>query len=172
MNRSRRSISGLVVTAWVCCIAAPAFSHGDKARNAAAARREQKPWGIAGDTPEVTRTIVLRMTDRMRFEPDRFSVRVGETVRLVVRNDGRMLHELVIGTPDELDAHAELMKRFPDMEHDEPWMVHVPPGASGRIVWTFNRAGTFAFACLMAGHYQAGMVGRIDVRARGEPVRR
>jgi uncharacterized cupredoxin-like copper-binding protein len=56
------------------------------------------------------------------------------------------------------------MARFPDMQHDEPWMAHVPPGRTGEIVWTFNRVGEFAFACLIAGHYQAGMVGRITVR--------
>ena len=52
---------------------------------------------------------------------------------------------------------------FPDMEHDEPYMAHVPPGQTGEIVWTFNRAGRFEFACLIAGHYQGGMKGIIDV---------
>lgn len=164
----------LLVMVMTLAATSAAWSHGDKAHAPAraSAAPEQKPWGIAGDARTATRTIVLNMTDRMRFEPDHLTVREGDTVRIVVRNTGRMLHELVIGTPEELDTHAELMKRFPDMEHDEPWMVHVAPGRSGRIVWTFNRPGTFAFACLIAGHYQAGMVGRIDVRARAEPPRR
>ena len=42
-------------------------------------------------------------------------------------------------------------------------MVHVAAGKSGEIVWTFNRAGEFDFACLIPGHFQAGMVGRIRV---------
>jgi len=52
------------------------------------------------------------------------------------------------------------------MEHDEPYMVHVPAGKTGEIVWTFNRAGDFDFACLIPGHYQAGMVGKVSVSAK------
>jgi uncharacterized cupredoxin-like copper-binding protein len=87
----------------------------------------------------------------------------GEAVRFVVRNSGRMRHEMVIGTRDELAKHAAMMARFPDMEHDEAYMVHVDPGKTGEIVWHFNRAGSFEFACLIAGHYEAGMRGTITV---------
>jgi len=125
---------------------------------------EQKPWGIAGQPRQVQRTITLTMGDDMRFQPDRLEIRLGETVRLRVRNTGRLLHELVIGTPEELAAHAAQMLKHPDMEHAEPYMTHVPPGQTGEIIWTFNRAGDFEFACLVAGHYQAGMKGRISVR--------
>jgi uncharacterized cupredoxin-like copper-binding protein len=76
-----------------------------------------------------------------------------------------VMHEFVIGTKAENAKHAELMVKFPNMEHDEPWMAHVPPGKTGEIVWHFNRAGEFEFACLIAGHYQAGMVGTIKVGA-------
>ncbi len=106
------------------------------------------------------------MSDDMRFTPSRIEVRQGETVRLVMRNTGAVLHELVIGTPKELEAHAALMLKFPGMEHDEPYMAHVKPGETGEIVWTFNRAGEFDFACLIAGHFQAGMRGKLIVRAR------
>jgi uncharacterized cupredoxin-like copper-binding protein len=41
----------------------------------------------------------------------------------------------------------------------------VDAGQSGEIVWTFNRVGEFEFACLIAGHFQAGMVGTITVAA-------
>lgn len=149
--------------------ASMAFAHGDEHKKAAtsiATKKEQKTWGIAGDAKAVTRTIEIRMTDAMRFSPDRLSVKQGETVKLVIRNDGKMLHELVIGTPKELDEHAALMVKFPTMEHDEPYMTHVKPGQTGHIVWAFNRPGEFDFACLIAGHYQAGMVGKISVNAR------
>jgi uncharacterized cupredoxin-like copper-binding protein len=129
----------------------------------AAGKKEQKAWGIAGDAKQVSRTVTLKMTDNMRFTPDRVEVKLGETVRFVVQNDGKVLHELVIGTKKELDEHAALMLKFPNMEHDEPYMAHVDPGKKGEIVWTFNRAGEFDFACLIAGHYQAGMVGKIKV---------
>lgn len=129
-------------------------------------RKEQKAWGIAGETSKATRTIEIRMSDRMRFTPDEIVVREGETVRLVHHNDGKVMHEFVLGTKRDLDEHAALMVRFPNMEHDEPYMAHVAPGKTGEIVWTFNRAGEFDFACLIAGHYQAGMVGKVRVVAQ------
>ena len=104
------------------------------------------------------------MLDTMRFVPDRIDVRLGETVRFVHRNVGKVMHEFVIGTPQELDEHAALMLKFPNMEHDEPYMAHVPPGKTAQIVWHFNRPGEFKFACLIAGHYSAGMVGTLIVR--------
>ncbi|HSV71388.1 MAG TPA: cupredoxin family protein [Methylibium sp.] len=139
-------------------------AHGEKTHAPkATVIKEQKAWGIAGDAKAASRTVEFRMSDAMRFSPDRIELREGETVRFVLRNDGKLLHEFVIGSKAENDAHAALMMKFPDMEHDEPYMAHVPPGKTGQIVWTFNRAGEFDFACLIAGHYQAGMVGRIVV---------
>jgi len=128
--------------------------------------KEQKDWGIAGDAKSVNRTISLTMGDNMRFSNETISVKQGETIRFIVKNTGKMLHEMVIGTKKELDEHAALMVKFPGMEHDEPYMAHVAAGKSSQIVWTFNRPGNFDFACLIAGHYQAGMVGKINVVAR------
>lgn len=144
--------------------ASPAWGHGDKADSHMPLVKEQKDWGIAGETRQVTRTITLAMTDNMRFTPDRIEVKQGETLRLRIRNRGQLLHELVIGTAQELAAHADMMVQHPGMEHDEPYMTHVDPGKTGELIWTFNRAGEFEFACLIAGHFQAGMKGRILVR--------
>ena len=127
--------------------------------------KEQKDWGIAGDAKSAKREITLTMDDSMRFTPNVITVKQGETVRFVIKNQGKQLHEMVIGTKKELDAHAALMVKFPTMEHDEPYMAHVSNGKSQSLVWTFNRAGDFEFACLIAGHYQAGMVGKISVVA-------
>ncbi len=127
-------------------------------------RKEQKPWGVAGDAKAAKRTIEVRMLDTMRFSPDRIDVRLDETVRFKVRNTGQVKHEFVIGTKAENEKHAKLMMKFPGMEHDEPYMAHVDPGQTGEIVWYCNRAGSFEFACLIAGHYQAGMTGTITVR--------
>jgi len=137
-------------------------AHGDKEHVAAMeAVAEQTAWGIAGTT--ATRTVTVELLDSMRFGPDRIEVAEGETIRFVIRNRGRMLHEMVIGTPAELAEHAALMARFPNMEHDAPYMAHVDPGQSGEIVWTFNRAGEFEYACLIAGHFEAGMRGTLTV---------
>jgi uncharacterized cupredoxin-like copper-binding protein len=148
-------------------IAFRAGAHGDgKAGHGAksSAPPEQQPFGIAGDPKRATRTIDIAMTDDMRFHPARIEVRLNETVRFRVRNRGKLMHELVIGTPAELEKHAELMRKHPGMEHDEPHMLHVAPGKSGEMAWRFNRAGSFKYACLIAGHYEAGMVGTIEVR--------
>ena len=145
--------------------ASPAQAHGPKS-HASPVVKEQKDWGIAGEAKNARRTITVSMTDDMRFAPSAITVQEGETVRLAIRNRGKLLHELVIGTQQELDEHAALMVKFPNMEHDEPYMAHVDPGKSGEIVWTFNRAGDFKFACLIAGHYTAGMVGTVRVRPK------
>lgn len=142
----------------------PAAHANHHAQAPATAPAEQKDWGIAGDPKKVQRTIEIRMTDDMRFSPKEIQVKLGETVRLVAVNAGKTLHEIVIGTPSELKAHAEMMKKHPGMEHDEPYMAHVNAGQKGSIVWTFNRPGTFEFACLIAGHFEAGMIGRIAVK--------
>jgi len=144
-----------------------AQAHGpeDHAKKAGPVVKEQKDWGIAGDAKAVKRTIDVRMTDAMRFTPDRIAARQGETLRFRIHNTGKLMHEFVIGTKSENAKHAELMMKFPNMEHDEPYMAHVSPGKTGEIIWTFNRSGMFEFACLIAGHYQAGMVGTIAVSA-------
>ena len=162
-GRSRLAALLLAVAGTVAAPAAVAHGSAPHGAQRAAAVPEQTDWGIAGDPRRVSRTIEVSMNDRMRFVPDRIRVREGETVRLRVRNAGRLLHELVIGTPDELRKHAELMVKFPNMEHDEPHMVHVDPGRRGEIVWHFNRPGEFEFACLIPGHFQAGMIGRVVV---------
>lgn len=103
------------------------------------------------------------MSDDMRFSPDGITVRANETVRFIIHNDGAVLHEMVIGTTEKLVEHAELMLKFPGMAHDDPSMAHVSPGEQAEIVWAFNRAGRFDFACLLPGHFQAGMTGSIAV---------
>ena len=143
------------------------WAHGDEAhaKKAGPVKMEQKAWGIAGETKAVRRTVTFAMSDAMRFTPDRIEVRQGETIKFVLHNHGKQLHEMVIGTKVELEEHAALMLKFPNMEHDEPYMAHVPAGKTGEIIWNFNKPGDFDFACLVAGHYQAGMTGKIKVVA-------
>ena len=125
---------------------------------------EETPFGREGDPKAATRTIKVDMSDRMRFTPAELTVKRGETVRFEVKNSGKTMHEMVLGTMRDLKEHAELMRKHPDMEHDEPYMAHVPPGKTERIVWQFTKAGEFFFGCLIPGHFEAGMVGRITVR--------
>ncbi len=153
-----------VLSAFIGQVSAHGDDHAKK--KPAAVKKEQKAWGIAGDAKAAKRTINIAMTDQMRFLPDKIEVKQGETIKFVLKNEGKMLHEMVIGTKKELEEHAALMLKFPNMEHEEPYMAHVAAGKSGAIIWTFNRAGDFDFACLIAGHYQAGMVGKISVVAK------
>ena len=164
MFRTSMFIAGMLTSVAI----GPAFAHGEEPHGrkvSKAAVKDQQAWGIAGDPDEISQTVEIRMADTMRFTPDRVTVRVGQTVRFVMYNEGKLMHELVIGTKPVLDRHAELMRKYPNMEHDEPYMAHVAPGRHGEIVWKFNRAGEFDFGCLIAGHYESGMVGKVTVVA-------
>ena len=146
----------------------PAFAHSidHHAQHMSASQHvipEQQPWGIAGTPDTATRTIELSMSDDMRFTPSHFNVKLGETVQLRVKNAGQIQHEIVLGTQDTLDAHAQDMLQHPGMAHAQAFMAHVSPQDTGTLTWTFNRPGTVDFACLIAGHYQNGMRGSITV---------
>jgi uncharacterized cupredoxin-like copper-binding protein len=119
--------------------------------------------GRPGDPGDVTRSVEVEMSDAMRFKPDSIRVKRGETIRFIVRNTGNLEHEMVLGTIDELKRHAEMMRKSPEMEHADPNQVSVEPGKTGELIWQFTRDGTFDFACLEPGHFEAGMVGRILV---------
>ena len=124
---------------------------------------EETAIGKPGVASKVTQTINVDMTDNMRYTPSSIQVKQGETVRFVVKNQGKVKHELSLGTQKELLEHLEQMKKFPDMEHDEPGKVTLSPGQQGEIVWQFTKTGTVNFACLMPGHYESGMKGAIKV---------
>ena len=145
-----------------------AWAHGDevhtKPRVFDASKVEETAFGRQGDPLKVTRTIKVDMADNMRFTPANVTVKRGDTVKFVVHNGGKLLHEMVLGTKEALQEHAELMKKFPEMEHADANMAHVQPGKNGEIVWQFARAGEFEFACLQPGHFEAGMVGKVAVK--------
>ena len=137
--------------------------HG-KAKKINYGQAEQHPFGRVSDPAKAHQTISVSMSDQMSFTPSKIKVKRGETVRIVVKNEGKLMHELVLGTDETLHAHAEMMKKFPGMEHDEPHMAHVPPGKEQVMGWQFTDAGTFSFGCLIPGHFDAGMKGTIVVR--------
>lgn len=127
---------------------------------------EETEFGKPGDPKKPARIVqvVMREADgKMLYLPDRITVRKGEQVRFQLRNNGEIDHEFVIGTVEENRRHMKAMEAHPDMEHDDPNAKRLKPRATGEIVWQFTKAGTFEFACLIPGHYQAGMVGTIVV---------
>jgi uncharacterized cupredoxin-like copper-binding protein len=169
MNKSTRTskMVRLSLAAFAFGVSASAFAHTgethEKPKAAAPISTEEHAFGKQGDPARATRTIAIDMTDMMRFKPAHIKVKQGETIRFIVKNKGKMMHEMVIGTMEELKAHGEMMKKHPGMEHDEPYMSHISPGKKQDLVWQFTQPGEFHFACLVPGHFEAGMVGKITV---------
>jgi uncharacterized cupredoxin-like copper-binding protein len=155
-----------IVASALGIFALEAVAHGEEKHSGAgkkAVSTERHPWGREGDPATASRTILVDMADTMRFTPSALKVKRGETVKFVVGNSGKTMHEMVIGTEAELTEHAELMKKHPGMEHDAPYMAHVAPGKRETITWTFDKPGTFMYGCLIPGHWEAGMKGTIAV---------
>jgi uncharacterized cupredoxin-like copper-binding protein len=120
--------------------------------------------GKQGDASKVTRSVTVDMNDTMRFTPEKISVKKGETIKFVVKNSGKIKHEMVLGSMKELKEHAAMMKKMPEMEHADENMVSVGPGKTGELIWKFTKAGQFDFACLQPGHFEAGMKGKVAVK--------
>lgn len=127
------------------------------------------PQGLLAQV--VSRSIEVRMDDTMRFAPDSLQVQAGETLRLVVHNAGRIEHELVLGTDEDIREHAEAMKKGADPSHSHAGgaAISVAPGRTGELVVTFAKSGTFQMACLIPGHYEAGMKGTVRVSEGAAP---
>ena len=185
----KRAAATAVAAALTVVFIPAALAHGDShsaPRAVDYSTAEETPFGRAGNPDKVNRTIRVGMDDGMHFRvmasaaKNRSNdipmsdgthamggdivVKRGETVRFLVRNDGKLMHEMVIGTMEDLKKHAELMRRFPGMEHGEPYMAHVAPGKQSEVLWQFTRAGEFHYACLVPGHMEAGMIAKITVK--------
>lgn len=119
--------------------------------------------GAPGDATHVNRTVRVDMDDAMRFSPAQIDVQDGETIRFQVVNNGRLRHEMTLGTPADLAAHAVQMRKHPGMEHADANAVTVAPGEAGELVWQFTQAGSVEFGCLQPGHFEAGMRGAVHV---------
>jgi len=50
------------------------------------------------------------------------------------------------------------------MTHDDPNSALIEPGATEELIWNFTKAMGLEFACNIPGHYQSGMVGKVNVR--------
>lgn len=141
-----------------------AFAHGPSGH---AGQSHEAAYGRPGDPKGVSREVIVTMKEvdgRMLFEPARIDIKQGEQIRFRFDNIGELDHEFLLGTPDEIEDHAEMMKSMPDMKHDDPNAKQVAAKAKGDLVWHFTRAGEFDFACLIPGHREAGMTGKIVVK--------
>jgi len=120
--------------------------------------------GRPGEASRVDRTIQVEMNDSMRFIPSEIEVRKGDTIRFVVANAGQVDHEFMLGNAATIREHARHMKKSPGMRHSSAHHVTVPPGKTAEVIWQFSKAGTIDFACLVPGHFEAGMRGTIVVK--------
>ena len=126
--------------------------------------------GKPGLASKVTRTVNVDMLDTMRFTPSSLAIKQGETIRFVVKNVGRLPHEMVLGKEKDLKEHYEVMKKNPEMEHADANSVSVQPGKTGELIWQFTKTGKVDFACLHPGHYDAGMKGQVRVAGGKAPA--
>ena len=135
---------------------APAFAHEHHGHESFSA-------GEPGDPKKPARTIEIALSE-MAYEPSNITVKRGEQIRFVLRNVGKEDHEFLLATTKENLAHAEVMKKHPHMEHDDPNGVRLAPNKTAEIVWKFTKAGTFEFSCLIPDHRDYGMVGHVTVK--------
>ncbi|WP_063692643.1 cupredoxin domain-containing protein [Bradyrhizobium stylosanthis] len=134
---------------------APALAHEQHGHAAFSA-------GEPGDPKKPARTVEILMNE-MDYAPAKIEVKRGEQIRFVLRNVGKEDHEFLLATTKENLAHAEVMKKHPHMEHDDPNGVRLAPSKTAEILWKFTKAGTFEFSCLIPGHRDYGMVGNVTV---------
>lgn len=137
-----------------------AFAHGDMNESA---------WGHRGQAKDVARTVTIT-ADEYQFSPSTLTFKAGETVKFVIKNSGSHKHEFTVGDAAEQAAHRQSMAAMSDMKHDEGThempanSMHVAPGKTGELIWTFTRAGKLQFACNYPGHADLGMEGEITVQ--------
>jgi uncharacterized cupredoxin-like copper-binding protein len=110
---------------------------------------DETAYGKPGDPKKPSRLVQVVMSERdgkMLFIPDRIEVRRGEQIKFALRNNGEIDHEIVVATLEENLKHAVEMQKNPE------------------IVWAFTKAGEFDFSCLIPGHREAGMTGKVIVK--------
>ncbi len=144
--------------------AAPVAAHGPSGHGD---HKHEPAYGRAGDPKMLSRDIVVRMKEadgKMLFEPSRIEIRTGEQIRFRLENVGDLDHEFLLGTAQEIEEHADMMKAMPDMKHDDANAKQIAAKRTGDLLWHFTTAGEFDFACLIPGHREAGMTGKIVVK--------
>ena len=143
--------------------AGPAFAgpgdagHGHTSFSAGEPGNPKKPFRVV----EVT---MHEGNGKMGYTPPNLSVKRGEQIKFVITNSGELKHEFILANEKDNLKHAEVMKKYPEMEHDDPNAKNLEPNAKSEILWRFSKRGTFEYACLIPGHREAGMTGKITVK--------
>jgi uncharacterized cupredoxin-like copper-binding protein len=160
---SRRSLSATLILATGLLVAGCGGGGGSSDATLPAA-------GGPGDPAKATRTVEIKAGDDLRFQPSQVQAKVGETVTFRVVNVASMEHDFVLGDEKaQSDHEKEMQQMSSDPNHnmaamgDEPNAIHIAPGATKEITWTFAKAGTVIYGCHEPGHYASGMKGTVTV---------
>ena len=140
--------------------------------------------GEKGDPAEVSKVIVIKMYDNY-YEPNKLEIEKNQTVKFIVYNYGKLVHEFNIATKVmHLKHQAEMMKMVENeillvnridkkkmkelakkdhsMSHSHSNSLLLEPNQSGEIIWKFNTNIDIEIACNVPGHYEAGMITKIN----------
>ena len=141
--------------------------------------------GSKGDETDVTRVIKVVMYDNY-YEPSSFQIKEGETIKFEVENAGMLVHEFNIANkmmhmkhqPEMIkmaengillafSIDKEKMKKMAKMDksmgHSHSNSVLLEPKQKGDIIWKFDNAVNIEVACNVPGHYQVGMIAKVDI---------
>ena len=140
--------------------------------------------GEKGNISEVTRTITIKMYDNF-YEPAQINIKKNETIKFIVLNVGELVHEFNIATKemhikhqpemmmmvenkiilfDKVDKEKmkQMAKKNPAMAHSHSNSVLLSPGEKGELVWKFSNKARLEAACNVPGHYEVGMIAKIN----------
>ena len=143
-----------------------------------------KAIGTKGNKENVDRVITVVMYDNY-YKPNSFKVNKNETIKFEVTNKGELVHEFNIATKemhlkhqpemmmmveheillaDKIDKKKmmEMSKKNPAMAHSHSNSVLLSPGEKGQIIWKFSNFVDIEAACNVPGHYDVGMIAKID----------
>ena len=141
--------------------------------------------GSKGNVADVTRVIKVIMYDNY-YEPSSFQIKEGETIKFEVENAGMLVHEFNIANkmmhmkhqPEMIkmaengillafSIDKEKMKKMAKMDksmgHSHSNSVLLEPKQKGDIIWKFDNAVNIEIACNVPGHYQVGMIAKVDI---------
>ena len=141
--------------------------------------------GSVGDAKEVTRIIKVVMYDN-RYEPNLFKIKAGETIKFEIENAGDLVHEFNIANKmmhlkhqpemekmveneillaDSIDKKKmeQMSKIDKTMAHSHNNSILLEPKQIGNIIWKFDNAVNIEIACNVPGHYQAGMIAKVNI---------
>jgi len=123
------------------------------------------PVGSSADPSQAKKIVRVTTADDMQFHfTEQPVLHANDVVTFVVTNSGKVPHEFSIGDEAEQKAHQEMMRKMPNMIHEDDNTITVNPGETKEITWRFKGGSEVVFACNIPGHFEAGMLLKIRVK--------